>query len=204
MRFFELKLLKRKFLSILIFALLTFQYCSSFKYDVTPDIGNFQYSRVKMKVYYKNKKNKQSGKLLLKYDNNRTKMLLLSPLNQILFELIINREDILLINSKNNKYWQGNFNSFLKRVWNIDLGFRELRLLILEGIEPENIVDDHLKFKIEKDKGSGKPKIIRINGDNIFVKLKVINKRVRNGKLDFNKDLSKLHESDIDDVLRND
>ncbi len=199
-----MKLLKRKFLSILIFALLTFQYCSSFKYDVTPDIGNFQYSRVKMKVYYKNKKNKQSGKLLLKYDNNRTKMLLLSPLNQILFELIINREDILLINSKNNKYWQGNFNSFLKRVWNIDLGFRELRLLILEGIEPENIVDDHLKFKIEKDKGSGKPKIIRINGDNIFVKLKVINKRVRNGKLDFNKDLSKLHESDIDDVLRND
>ena len=199
-----MKLLKRKFLSILIFALLTFQYCSSFKYDVTPDIGDFQYSRVKMKVYYKNKKNKQSGKLLLKYDNNRTKMLLLSPLNQILFELIINREDILLINSKNNKYWQGNFNSFLKRVWNIDLGFRELRLLILEGIEPENIVDDHLKFKIEKDKGSGKPKIIRINGDNIFVKLKVINKRVRNGKLDFNKDLSKLHESDIDDVLRND
>lgn len=199
-----MKLLKRKFLSILIFALLTFQYCSSFKYDVTPDIGDFQYSRVKMKVYYKNKKNKQSGKLLLKYDNNRTKMLLLSPLNQVLLELIMSEENLLLINSKSKKYWKGDFKYFLKRVWNIDLGFRELRLLILEGIEPENIVDDHLKFKIEKDKGSGKPKIIRINGDNIFVKLKVINKRVRNGKLDFNKDLSKLHESDIDDVLRND
>ena len=173
-------------------------------YDVAPDVEGSKYNRVKMKVYYKNKKNKQSGKLLLKYDNNRTKMLLLSPLNQILFELIINREDILLINSKNNKYWQGNFNSFLKRVWNIDLEFKELRLLILEGIEPKNIVDDHLKFKIEKDKDSGKPKIIRINGDNIFIKLKVINKKVRNGKLVFNKDLSKLHESDIDDVLTND
>jgi len=199
-----LKLLKRKFLSILIFALLTFQYCSSFKYDVTPNVEGSQYSKVKIKVYYKNKKNKQSGKLLLKYDNNRTKMLLLSPLNQVLLELIMKGENLLLINSKSKKYWRGNFNSFLKRVWNIDLGFRELRLLILEGIEPKNIVEEHLKFKIEKDKGSGKPKIIRINDDNIFIKLKVINKRVRNGKLDFNKDLSKFHESDIDDVLRND
>lgn len=199
-----MKLLKRKFLSILIFALLTFQYCSSFKYDVTPNVEGSQYSKVKMKVYYKNKKNKQSGKLLLKYDNNRTKMLLLSPLNQVLLELIMKGENLLLINSKSKKYWRGNFNSFLKRVWNIDLGFRELRLLILEGIEPKNIVEEHLEFKIEKDKGSGKPKIIRINDDNIFIKLKVINKRVRNGKLDFNKDLSKFHESDIDDVLRND
>jgi len=157
-----------------------------------------------MKVYYKSKKNKQSGKLLLKYDNNRTKMLLLSPLNQVLLELIMKGENLLLINSKSKKYWKGDFKYFLKILWNIDLGFKELRLLILEGIEPKNIVDDHLKFKIEKDKVSGKPKIIRINGDNIFIKLKVINKKVRNGKLDFNKDLSNLHESDIDDVLRND
>lgn len=199
-----MKLLKRKFLSILIFALLTFQYCSSFKYDVTPDVEGSKYNRIKMKVYYNNKKNKKSGKLLLKYDNNKTKMLLLSPLNQVLLELIMKGENLLLINSKSKKYWRGNFNFFLKRVWNIDLGFRELRLLILEGIEPKNIVEEHLKFKIEKDKDSGKPKIIRINDDNIFIKLKVINKRVRNGKLDFNKDLSKFHESDIDDVLRND
>lgn len=199
-----MKLLKRKFSGILIFSLLTFQYCSSFRYDITPDLEGYKYSRIKMKVYYKSKKNKQSGKLLLKYDNNRTKMLLLSPLNQVLLELIMKGENLLLINSKSKKYWKGDFKYFLKILWNVDLGFKELRLLILEGIEPKNIVDDHLKFKIEKDKVSGKPKIIRINGDNIFIKLKVINKKVRNGKLDFNKDLSNLHESDIDDVLRND
>lgn len=199
-----MKLLERKFLSILIFALLTFQYCSSFKYDVTPDMGDFQYSRVKMKVYYKNKKNKQSGKLLLKYDNNRTKMLLLSPLNQVLLELIMSGESLLLINSKSKKYWKGDFNCFLKIMWNIDLGFKELRLLILEGIEPKNIVEEHLKFKIEKDKGSGKPKIIKITNEDTFIKLKVISKKVRKGKLNFNKDLSNLQESDIDDVLTND
>ena len=199
-----MKLLKRQFLSILIFALLTFQYCYSFKYDVTPDMVDFQYSRVKMKVYYKNKKNKQSGKVLLKYDDNRTKMLLLSPLNQVLLELIMKGENLLLINSKSKKYWKGDFKYFLKRVWDIDLGFKELRLLILEGIEPKNIVEEHLKFKIEKDKGSGKPKIIKITNEDTFIKLKVISKKVRKGKLNFNKDLSNLHESDIDDVLRND
>ena len=199
-----MKLLKKKFLSLLIFSLLTFQYCSSFKCDVTPNVGGSQYSKVKMKVYYKNKKNKQSGKLLLKYDNNRTKMLLLSPLNQVLLELIMKGENLLLINSKSKKYWKGDFKYFLKRVWNIDLGFRELRLLILEGIEPKNRVEEHLKFKIEKDKGSGKPKIIKITNEDTFIKLKVISKKVRKGKLNFNKDLSNLHESDIDDVLRND
>ncbi len=199
-----MKLSNRKFIGILIFALLTFQYCSSFRYDVTPDTEDFQYSRVKMKVYYKNGKNKQSGKVLLKYDDNRTKMLFLSPFNQVLLELIMSGENLLLINSKSKKYWKGDFKSFLKIVWNIDLEFEQLKLLLLEGIEPKNIGDEHLKFNIEKDKDSAKPKIIKITNEDIFIKLKVISKKVRKGKLNFNKDLSNLQKSDINDVLRND
>ena len=189
--------------SIIIFCLFILTSCTNLKYDVIPDSKSI-YNSVKAKILFKSNDFKFSGKILLKYNKFRDKILFLSPLNQIYFKLFVSEENTLLINSKKKKFWSGNFNILFERMGNINFGYDELKQLILEGIVPENKVKENaLKLTFEKNKKSGKPKRIKITGRDILIKLKILSTKERKGKINFLADLKNFKRTDLNDALTN-
>ena len=192
---------KKILYSFTILTILFITSCTNLKYDVIPD-SKAVYNSLMAKISFRSTEFKFSGKILLKYTKSRDKILLLSPINQVYYELFISKENTLLINSKKKKYWEGDFNTLFKRMGNINFKYRELKKLILEGDIPEKkIKKNNLTLFLEKEKKSGKPRNIKITGKDVFIKLKVSRIKNRKGKIRFLSDLSHLEKTDFDDVL---
>jgi len=93
----------------------------------------------------------------MKFDRDKTKILFLSPFNQIYFQLFVEKSAALLINVKKKKYWEGDFKNLIEEMWNIDLDLDELKMLIMKGIVPERkISQSGMKFTMKDDKKTKK------------------------------------------------
>lgn len=196
-------MLKKILSSIIIFLFLILQFCTTLKYEVIPDTKK-TYNSVKAKIYFKNSDFRFSGKILLKFDNSRDKILFLSPMNQIYFKLIIKGEKTLFINLKKKKYWQGNFNILFKKMSKVNFEYNELKKLILKGDIPENKIKEHgLELSFSRNKISKKPEKIKITGREVLIRLKILDIRKRKGRISFIANLKNLKRTNIDDILRN-
>ena len=193
----------KKVSSITIILIVMFVSCTNLKYDIIPDAKGI-YSSVKAKILFKGSDFKFSGKILFKYNRARDKILFLSPINQVYFELFIRKEKTLLINTKRKIYWSGGFHTLFEKMGNINFEYEELKQLILEGIIPEDkLKENDLELSFEKDEKSGKPKRIRITGSEVLIKLKIYGIKERKGKIKFNPNLETLQKSTLDNVLSN-
>jgi hypothetical protein len=163
------------------------------------------HNHIKLKFSIKDGEKKDSGKIILKFDRYKSKILFLSPLNQIYFKLYVEKSEALLINTKKKKFWQGNFGILINEMWNIDLELDELKMLIMEGTVPERKVkNSRMVFDLENDKRSGKPRSIKILKDDILLHIKVQNRKTRRGKIEFYVDFSRLEKTELENILLND
>lgn len=183
--------------------------CSRLKYDITPD-AVARYSSATIKVNVKithpdtGDKKRQSFKILLKFDGNRDKMLFLSPLNQVYGLLFIENERVLLVNTKRKKYWKGHFNTLIEEIWALDFNYSEFKALILTGTIPrEKTAARGMRVSIQKEEETGKPERITIGYDNVFLRLKVSNRRTGKGLIDFTPRLKNVSAASIEEALRN-
>ncbi|MCK4835033.1 MAG: hypothetical protein KAT17_00260, partial [Candidatus Aminicenantes bacterium] len=171
------------------------------RYTIDLDSPGTHHS-LKLKFNFEDSLGKHNGKILMKYDDRKAKILFLSPLNQVYFKLLVEKNKSLLINTKEKKYWEGNFKCLIKEMWRIDLSFKEFRLLVQEGIIPQQkLAKFDLKFLLEKDNKTGKPKKIKLFNDEISIQLKIQNRKIKRGIIQFHLDLSALQKSDINDVI---
>ena len=184
--------------------------CSKLKYDIIPGTNATYHSMnfgVNINFHPEGKKSrrKQSFKILLKYDDYRDKMLFLSPLNQVYGQLFIENENVLLINSKEKKYWRGRFQTLINKIWALDLNYAEFKELIVAGIIPP--IQDHknnLQISLEKEEGNDIPKRINIDYNDITLKIKIYDRRSGQGLIDFSPRIEKMQKATIKEVLGED
>lgn len=177
--------------------------CGRFTPGTEPGQQGFYHAltvKLNIKLYRENRKG--SGKILWFFDQSRGKMLFLSPLNQVYFELLVERERALLISRKEKKYWSGAFSHLLKRLWNLDVNYRQLLALVNEGAIPRKTDNPKpMVFNIDKSQDSGHPSKIEIISDDVTLKLKISRRKPRSGRLKFTPELKSLKRVGIEEIL---
>lgn len=164
--------------------------------------GFYHSLSLKLNIELRQEKRKGSGKILWFFDRFRGKMLFLSPLNQVYYELLVEQEEALLISRKEKKYWKGSFSNLLKRLWNIDVKYHQLMALVNEGKIPRKTrFQQPLVFNIDKSQDSGQPTKIEISGSDVTLKFKISRKKTRQGRLKFDPKLTALQRVGIKEIL---
>lgn len=175
--------------------------CIPNRYRVNLDVPGFHHS-IRLKFNLRNENEQQNGKILMKFDAQRAKILFLSPLNQVYFQLLVENNRSFLINSREKKYWQGDFNELIRKMWAIDLNFDDLKRLIQSGTIPRQKLNaTGLQLDLVKHRENGTPKRITLRGDRVLLDLKILNKRQRKGTVQFYWNDSRFKRTDIDQVL---
>jgi hypothetical protein len=167
---------------------------------VTDSSGNHRH--IKIKFVFQDQEKKQSGKIIMKFDRNRTRLVFLSSLNQVYFELFVEKDMAWLINTREKKFWNGKFRELIKEMWNLDLSMEEFKLLLSEGIVPEKkLKSAGFDYSIQTDEASGTPLQVRLSDSMTTIILKIQNQSVRSGGIPFDADFSRLRKSDLSSVL---
>lgn len=182
--------------------------CSRLKYDIIPD-ADATYNSITLGVNVGirpqegKSRQKQSFKILLKYDGARDKMLFLSPLNQVYGQLFIENEKVLLINSKTKRYWRGRFKTLIDEIWALDFTYAEFKELILAGTIPQKkALESSLRISLEKEEGGDRPARIKIEYNDVTLRLKLSDRRGGKGRIDFSPRLEKVvQKATIREVL---
>lgn len=164
--------------------------------------GVYHSLNVKLTIKLQQEQRKGSGKIIWFYDRDRGKMLFLSPLNQVYFELLVEGERALLISRKEKKFWSGRFSALLRRLWNLDVRYSQLLALVSEGTIPRQTdYQKQLVFNIEKGQDGGQPSKIEISNHDVHLKLKISRKKTRQGLLTFDPKLGALQRVGIEEIL---
>jgi hypothetical protein len=188
------------FYPVLIWVLV-FNNCVPKRYTLNLDVPGFHHS-IRLKFSFKNDRERQSGKIVMKFDSRRAKILFLSPLNQVYFKLLVENNRGILINTRERKYWEGGFDELLKKMWEINLCFDDLKQLIHQGVIPRQKLEaSGFQLKLEKDRESGNPTRVILNNDQVILNLKILNRRQKKGTVQFYLDVSKMTRSEIEQVL---
>lgn len=189
-------------LTILLFLAST---CSQVRYDVTPDdILSFRSLRIKVNVKFLETNKRGNFKIILKYDSSRDKMLFLSPMNQVYGYLVVERERVLLVNTKKKRYWRGPFYLLLQEIWGHDLDFNynEFKQLLVEGAVPKTKNRRHqVAIDVTESNEAGKPRRLEISSPNVNVKIRVSGRKTVKGKIRFETDTNGLQRTPIREVL---
>ncbi len=180
--------------------------CARLTYDITPDAhGVYQAItlRINVKVTEGKSSKRQGFKVLLKFDDKQDKMLFLSPINQVYGQLLLEKEDSLLINSRKKRFWRGDFRQLIEKIWALDFQYSEFKALVLEGAIPEEKVKQQgIRIHIEPGKKDPKPYRIRILYDNVTIKIKISSRKSGRGIINFNTSLAGMTQGSIEHVLQ--
>lgn len=206
-------------LFVIAIAILLVPCCAPPITDITPDKHKFYHSltlNINVKNTQSNKS--QSFKAILKYNEQRDKMLFLSPLNQVYGQLVIDNETALLANTRNNRFWTGDFRTLIGEIWGLDFSYLEFKQLITEGKIPEKKITPTLhgsteelpppqaepEIQIEREKEAPAPYRIVIRYERMMVRLKISDRQTSRGVVDFSAPMDKLQKSYLRDVLEGD
>jgi hypothetical protein len=166
------------------------------------DSPGIHYS-LKVKFSFQDRSEKQNGRILMKYDHRRAKILFLTPLNQIYFKLLVENDRAVLINTKKKICWEGEFRRLLREMWRIDLSFPELRLLIEKGTVPRRRFEkNNLEYSLERDDKTGQPEKLRLFNDEISIQLRIQNRKTKKGAIEFLDICTVLKSGELKDVIR--
>ena len=157
---------------------------------------------LKVKFKVKNTLGRQNGKILMKYDARRAKILFLNPLNQVYFKLLVEGDRSVLINTKKKLFWQGNFKYLLMEMWKIDLGFSEFKRLIEEGVVPrQGLEKNGLQYFLKRDDQTGRLTKLDMFNDDISIQLKILSRKTKNGSIEFLDSRPAMRQGELEDVI---
>lgn len=181
-------------------------HCTPLQVDVEPDASVF-FQSLKLSVQVKNlnTNENQSFKVIFKYNTLGDKMVFLSPLNQVYGLLFVAGENTLLINTKEKKYWRGQFNQLIQYLWgeDMDFSFSEFKNLVIDGVLPQAKVTAHdLKITVDKVDMQKKPERMHIQSPDILVKVKISGRQSSSGKLSLTSSLKGMQAADLNHILK--
>lgn len=190
---------------IILLAVVLLAQCSNLTTDITPD-SVAKYHSLRIKVNAKNLTNnqRQSFKVLLKYNQDGDKMLFLSPLNQVYGVLVVKKEIALMVNTKKRKYWQGPFKRLLQFMWGRDMDFQytQFKALMVKGTIPRSSARQrNLNITILPSGKGSPPQRLEISNPDILVTVKISNRKTSTGRLSLKTDTAGMKEAIIRDLF---
>jgi hypothetical protein len=124
-----------RILILMLFLLALLFGCCRLPVDVIPD-PHATFRELTVKFTFHAAKERQNGRIIIKLDDERVKMLFVSPLNRVYFELSAEREQVLLFNLPGKTVWHGDFHTLIGSLWGLDLNLDALMRLLLTGQKP--------------------------------------------------------------------
>jgi hypothetical protein len=179
--------------------LLIFNHCSTPIKPIAQPTEGHSFFSLSGNIFFRNDQFKFSGKILLSFDQKRDKILLLSPMNQVYFKLMVKNEGAVLVNLKKRRYWTGSFHVLFSRMGQVDLTYRELHTLILKGTIPAS--SRHYAVTIKDRHKDGRPRRIVIEGHHLLVRFKLRSLKKRKGEIHFQINKSRLTYTDLETTL---
>jgi hypothetical protein len=145
---------------------------------------------------------RQTGKIRWKFAEGTSTALFLSPINQVLFEMYAQGENVLLINRRERVYWEGDFQSLIRRYWNMELKLAEIRKIVSEGIVPAPLnTDPAIRIELFRNRDQTVERV-EISNEKSNLSLRVLKRESVPGKIVPPSDLEKFgHRDFVEDVI---
>lgn len=175
--------------------------CRTQKLDLTPAIGP-QFRSLQIKFNYDDSASRQNGRILWRFDGERSKFIFFTPLSQVGLELDLTGEDAVLVNFSRKEYWRGGFNVLLERLWGVDMTFFELKELLLFGAVPtDRFAEKGIAVDLERAPASGAPRSVRLRQGHADLSLRITRDESRAGKVVLAGYERRYRAADLESVL---
>ena len=173
--------MQKKFLIVL--AITGFLSCQVRHPELAPQDGPY-FRSLSIKFSFHDAEVRQNGRVSWRYDDCGSKFLFFTPLNQVGLELDVDGEEAVLVNFSKKSYWRGAFSYLLGRLWGIGLPLAELRSLLDAGkIPPSGFAEKGIVATIERDSGSGIPRMVLLRHGDAELSLRILKSETRPGKV---------------------
>jgi hypothetical protein len=158
-----------------------------------------------IKFNFSDRQGKQNGRMHWRFDEQYSKMLFFTPVNQVGLELDVDGEKSLLLRPGKKLYWQGDFSFLLRHLWGIELTLRELKELLVQGLIPEaKIKEKGIAIALETDPETRTPKTVNIKQSDAILTLKILKNETRPGSIVLLKYDQRFLPAKLEDVLADD
>ena len=150
--------------------------------DLQPPEGPY-FRSLSLKFSFRDQETRQNGRVLWRFDENNSKFIFFTPLNQVGLELDVAGEEAILVNFGRKIFWRGDFRLMLDRLWGIGLSLSSLRALLLEGTAPaEEFLDKGIDVSLEPA-GGGAPETVRLRRAGADLTLRILKNELRGGSI---------------------
>jgi len=145
---------------------------------------------------------RQNGRVIWRFDENFSKFIFFTPLNQVALELDVAGEEAVLVNFANRTYWRGDFSSMLDRLWGIGVSLSALRSLLLAGAAPATeFLEKGITVAIERAVTSGVPAAVRLSRGGAELALRISKREFRPGRIVWVDYAGRYRAAELQDVL---
>jgi Outer membrane lipoprotein LolB len=145
---------------------------------------------------------RQNGRVHWRFDENASKFLFFTPLNQVGLELDVAGEEAVLVNFSKKAFWRGDFSLLLDRLWGIGLPLAELRSLLDAGLVPrDGFAEQGIAATIERDPESGAPQTVLLRRGSSNLMLRITRSELRPGRIILIEYAKRYREADLEHVL---
>ena len=169
--------------TLVLLALASVAACRSHSPVLQPPVGPYFHS-LSIKFSLQDAGARQNGRVIWRFDENISKFVFFTPLNQVGLELDVAGEEAVLVNFGNKTYWRGDFSLMLDRVWGIGVNLSALRALLLAGTAPaEEFLKKGIAVAIERSGSSGAPAAVRLSRGGAELALRISRHELRPGRL---------------------
>ncbi len=171
--------------TLLLLAMASLAACRPHIPDLQPPPGpHFQHLSIKFSFVDADAGNRHNGRVIWRFDENFSKFIFFTPLNQVALELDVAGEEAVLVNFANKTYWRGDFSSMLDRLWGIGVSLSALRPLLLSGAAPATeFLEKGITVAIERAGTSGAPATVRLSRDGAELALRISKREFRPGRI---------------------
>ena len=163
------------------------------------------FQTMSIKFNFHDRQGKQNGRIHWRFDEQHSKILFFTPINQVGLELDIAGETSLLVRQSKKLYWRGDFSYLLERLWGIDLTLEELKQLLIKGQIPATKIEDKgIVVSLEINPKDQSPQIVHIGQNDANLTIQILKKEIRPGSIALLKYDQRFQLAEIEDVLADD
>jgi hypothetical protein len=178
--------------------------CQARRLDLTPPAGPY-FQSLTIKVRFSDGSVRQNGRIHWRFDDDFSKFLFFTPLNQVGSELDVAGEDAMLVNFSKKTFWRGDFSRMLDRLWGIELHLADLKQLLLKGAIPKaELAAKGIAVALEGKGPSGLPRTVRLRRGASDLTLSMGKSEYRPGKIILIDYSGRYQAAELESVLGDD
>jgi hypothetical protein len=178
--------------------------CRVYHPDLQPPLGP-HFRSLSIKFSFHAGSSLQNGRVFWRFDENSSKFIFFTPLNQVGLELDVAGEEAVLVNFGKKTFWRGDFSLMLDRLWGIGLTLSALRSLLLAGEAPAaEFLKKGIVVSLERAGGNGAPSTAYLQRNGAKLTLRILKSELRPGRIVLVDYAARYRAEDLENVLNDD